>query len=140
MPADCSRKTNGPGAAVHDRDLGAGDVDVQVVDAEAGERRHQVLDGGDRRAVALQRRRQPRVADVPRVGRDGDRRLEIDAMEDDAGVRRRRAQRELDARAGMQTDARRLDRGLERPLLQHVALAAGVGEPQGAAAIVPAVQ
>ena len=37
-----------PGAAVHDRDLGPGDVDVQVVDAEAGERRHEVLDGRDR--------------------------------------------------------------------------------------------
>ena len=39
------------GAAVHDRQLGTGDVDVQVVDAHAGKRGHQVLDGRDRRAV-----------------------------------------------------------------------------------------
>ena len=96
------------GAAVHDRQLGAGDVDVQVVDAEARERRHQVLDGRDARAVDLAasttaacRRRWRRCAGI------ADRPREIDAMEHDAGVDGRRAQRQLDARAGVQPDAGR---------------------------------
>ena len=58
------------GTAVHDRELGTGDVDVHVVDAEAGARRQHVLDGRDRHAVLLQRRREARVADVLRVGRE----------------------------------------------------------------------
>jgi len=74
------------GAAVHDRDFGTRDVDVQVVDAEAGERRQDVLDRRDAGAAVLQRRRQPRVAHVPRVGGNGDRGREVDAMEDHARV------------------------------------------------------
>ena len=74
------------------------------------QRRHQVLDGRDRRAVLLERRRQARVADVQRVRGNRDRLRQIDAMEHDAGVGRRRTQHEIDARAGVQADARRLDR------------------------------
>ena len=46
----------GTGAAVHDRKLGSGDVDVQIVDTEPGERGHQMLDRRDLDAVLLQRR------------------------------------------------------------------------------------
>ena len=43
---------------------------------------------------------------------NGDRLRQIGAIEHDAGIRRRGPQAEVDARAGMQADARRLDRSL----------------------------
>ena len=53
-----------------------------------------------------QRRRKPRIADMARIGGNGDRPRQIDAMKHDAGVGRRRPQHEIDARAGVETDAR----------------------------------
>ena len=44
MPADCSRKTKGAALPSMIGNFGPGDVDVKVVDAESGQRRHQVLD------------------------------------------------------------------------------------------------
>jgi hypothetical protein len=67
-------------AAVHDRDFRARDVDVDVVDPESGERRHHVLDRGDRRAIVGERRREPRVA-MQRIGGDRDRPIEVYPME-----------------------------------------------------------
>jgi len=115
------------GAAVHDRDLRTGDVDVQVVDAEARERAHQVLDGRDGRRAFPQRRRQPRVADLRGRRRDRDGRGEIRAMEDDARLRRRRAQHEFDAGAGVQPDAGRARGGLEGALAEHVGVDSRAG-------------
>jgi hypothetical protein len=78
---------------------------VQVVDAETGQCRHQMLDRRDRRAVDLERRRQPRLADVGRVRGDRHRTSEVGAMEHNAGIDRRRAQRKVHAGAGMHADA-----------------------------------
>jgi hypothetical protein len=109
----------GPRAAIHDRQLGTGDVDVEVVDAETGERRHQVLDRRHRRGAVIERGGKTRVADV--AGDAGDRRAagEIRAIKHNAVVDGRRSQRELDARAGVQADARGAGDGLQRALLQH---------------------
>ena len=111
MPADCSRKTNGPGAAVHDRNLRTGDVDVQVVDAESGERRHQVLDRGNRGAVLLRasttaacRRRCSASAGM---ATGCARSTRWNTMPVSGGAGRKH---DLDARPGVQADARRLDR------------------------------
>ncbi len=134
------QEDEGSGAPVHDRDLRTGDIDVQVVDAQSGECRHQVLDGGNRGAVARKRRGQPRIAHVQRVGGDGDRAGEIHAMEHDSRVRRRRAKDDFDPGPGVETDAGGLVRDLEGPLLQHVVLVAGRLAPQDTAIIPPAVQ
>src|SRR5204863_2845541 len=64
-------------------------------------------------------RREPRVADVTRVGRNGNHRRQIDAMKHDAGVGRRGTEHEIDARAGMKADTGRLDGRLESALLEH---------------------
>ena len=44
------------GTAIHDRNLGPRHIDVQIIDSEACECRHQMLDGRDRCAVFLKRR------------------------------------------------------------------------------------
>ena len=102
MPADCSRNTNGPALPSMIGDFRARDVDVQIVDAQSRERRHQVLHRRNSRAVLFQRRRKTRVADVARIGRDRHRLGQVRAMEDNAGVARRGPQHQLDARARMQ--------------------------------------
>ncbi len=121
-----------PGTAIHDRDLGSGNVDVEVVDAKARERGHQVLDGGNAGTVMLQRRRQPRVADMQGVGGNGNGGRKVDPMKDDPGVCHARPQRNLDARAGMQADAGRLDRRFEGALLLH-GFRIFAGSPRGQA-------
>ena len=115
--------TNG-GRAVHDRHLGAVELDDGVVDAEAGERRHQVLDGrdgdagvvadhgaraGSRRHCSAQRRNATACRRRCRCGRrrcrcpagagqdrDVDRPAVVDA---DAGETRRRGERVSGRRA-----------------------------------------
>src|SRR3982750_2896431 len=44
------------GTAVHDRHLARGHIDVDVIDAESGERRHQMLDRRYAHAVSLKAR------------------------------------------------------------------------------------
>ncbi|SPA45666.1 conserved hypothetical protein [Cupriavidus taiwanensis] len=109
-------------AAVHDRDFLGVDVDIEIVDAQAGAGGHQVLDGGNARASLLQHRRQARVAD----GRSGHGNLDglgqVDASEDDAGTRRRRTQRQRDLAAGVQADANGLHKGFDRALFEHDSL------------------
>ncbi len=52
------------GAAIHDRHFGGGEFDHAVVDPETGQRRHQVLDRGDARAVLFEHRAEARIANV----------------------------------------------------------------------------
>jgi hypothetical protein len=85
----------------------------------AAERRHEVLDGADAHTLAHQARGEPRVADEVRARGNIDRRFEVDAAEDDAGIGRRRAQRDARLLAGVQADAAGADQGLEGALPEH---------------------
>ena len=107
------------GGAVHDRHFRRGQFDVGIVDAEAGQRRHQVFDGLHLGAIATQAGAQHGFADQVRIGRDFDHRLEVGAAEHDAGVDRCRAQGQEDLLAAMQTDAGGADQVLEGALAQH---------------------
>jgi hypothetical protein len=64
------KRHEGLGAAVHRGHLDALDLDVEVVDAEAGGGGHEVLDGLDAAAVVADRRRVVRVHDALRRRRD----------------------------------------------------------------------
>jgi hypothetical protein len=64
MPGRLQQEHEGRGRAVHDRQFGGIDIDVDVVDAQAGQGRHQVLDGGDLDAVLFQAGGQARIADA----------------------------------------------------------------------------
>jgi hypothetical protein len=75
--------------AVKNRHFGGIQIDKGVVDAEAGECRHQVFDGTHLGTVDFQARTHARVADEHRRCRQVDDRIEIEAPKDDA---RRRAQ------------------------------------------------
>jgi len=57
-------------------------TNVEVVDAEAGRRRHEVLDGLDANAVPTDRRRVVRIDDA--LGRRRDRLAVLADAEDDA--------------------------------------------------------
>jgi hypothetical protein len=105
--------------AIHDRDLGRCQVDMQVVDSETRERRHQVLDGRDPHALVLEARGQAGVLHDVRTGRDVDRLGQVDAVEDDPGTRRRRTQREEHLLAGVQADAGGADDVPEGSLPEH---------------------
>jgi hypothetical protein len=69
MPADWMRKTKGA-ALPSMMGISAASTSTQdVVDAQAGEGRHQMLDGGDLGAVLFQAGGQARVADGEGIGR-----------------------------------------------------------------------
>jgi hypothetical protein len=111
-------------AAVHDRDLGAVDLDRAVVDAHAAQRGEHVLDRGETRAMRAQRGRQRRVDDP--LGTSGQTRLarEILAHEQDAGAGRGGAQNEVNGPAGVKPDAGALHLVGKRPLAIRRAAAA----------------
>jgi hypothetical protein len=90
-----------------------------IVDAEAGQGGHQVLDRGDLDAVPLQAGRHARIADAERIGLQIDRRRQIDAAEDHPGVGLRRTQHERNLGAGVQTHAGGLDDGFQGALTKH---------------------
>ena len=113
------QKDERPRASIHDRDLGTGNVDVQIVDSQPGKRRHQMLHRRDSSSVLFQRRRQARVADIASVSGYRYRFGQIGAVENNAGIRRRGAQHHLDAYASVQTNPGRLDLVLERALSEH---------------------
>ena len=108
------------GTAVENRNLGRIDVDEQVVDTQPGQRRHQVLDGRNLDVALGQSRTQARVDNCLRVGNQIDRRIEIDAAKDDAGIRRGRTQYEVHLDPAMQSDASGANQRFERALLEHV--------------------
>ena len=110
MPADCSRNTNGPALPSMIGTSPAVQVDVQVVDAQARERRHQVLDGGHAGARPRERRAERvSVTFVARAGisTGGSRSVRRNTMPVSGGAGRS-AMRTL--RAGVQADAGGADR------------------------------
>ena len=94
-------------------------VDPGVVDAEAGECRHQVLDGANLDPRLFQARTHARIADHEGGGGNIDRFRQIGTPEDDPAVRRSRAESHVDLDAPMQADAGGADHGLECALLEH---------------------
>src|SRR3546814_6205398 len=91
--------------------------DLEVVDAQAGERRHQVFDRLHLGAVARQAGAQGGFADQLGVRGDLHRGLDVDAAEHDAGVDRGRSQGEVDLLAAVQPDAGGADHILDGALL-----------------------
>jgi hypothetical protein len=78
---------------VHDRHFRAVDINVDVVDAETRQRRHQVLDRRHRGLTIIQCRAQTRVTHQFSFDDDIDRHRQIDATEHHTRIRRSRAQR-----------------------------------------------
>ena len=113
------------GRAIHDRHFGRGQVDVGVVDAQARERGHQVLDRQHLAARLGQAGAQHRLGDELRIGRNVDDRIQVHAPEDDARVHGRRTQREVDLLAAVQPDAGGADHVLEGALLEHAGSSLG---------------
>jgi len=113
----------GRGRAVEDGHFLGGDVDDQVVEAEAGAGRQQVLDRVDLRGPRITTRGNggghAGVAHGIRPHGDVHRHGQIDAAEHDAGVGRGRPQRQFDALAAVNPDANRAGDGFERALSEH---------------------
>ncbi len=78
------------GAAIHDGHFGGGEFHDAVVHAQAGQRRHQVLDRGDARAILAQHGAQARVAhlrgDARGISTAGERSLRRNTMPVSAGA------------------------------------------------------
>src|SRR6266850_5990736 len=104
------------GAAVGRRQLGAVDTDVEVVDAEAGRRRHQVLDRLDPRAVLAERGGVVGIDDA--LGRGGDGIAVLTDAEDDAGIGGTWGQRHANSLAAVQPNTFQADR-LTDGVLSH---------------------
>jgi hypothetical protein len=112
------------GAAVHDRHFRRVQLDQHVVDAEADERRQQVLNRFDRHLVARERRGQLNARQVLDVGRD----LavpQVGPAKADAEVRGGGLQRQLHLVAGMESDPDTGNRATERTLCVHEPLKQG---------------
>jgi hypothetical protein len=118
-PRRLQQEDEGAGAAVHDRHFLGRYVDEGVVDAQARERRHEVLDGGDARAVLLEHRGERRVGHEIGARRDGRIAGQVRAAEDNAGVDGRGTQPHRDLVAGMESDPRGADGRLEGSLAKH---------------------
>ena len=71
-----------------------------------------MLDRGDLHSVLLEGRAEGGLAHVEGVGRNIDRRIQIDPAKDDSGVHGRWSQRHIDFRATVQADAGRANRFL----------------------------
>ncbi len=94
------------GRAVADRGFGTVDLGDDVVDTQAGQRRHQMFDRGDGRAGAVaDHSGQARIADRIDARRDHWPAGKVGADEDNAGVRRGRAQRQVSRQAAVYADA-----------------------------------
>ena len=110
------------GAAVHDRHLLGADVDIGVIDAEAGQRGEQVLHRGNPCSVADQRCGQPGAADVGHLRGDLRRGVMVNAAEDNTRVGRCRADGDIGFLAGMQPYPLRPDRIFQCALSDHVSI------------------
>ena len=112
-------------AAVHDWHLGTAELDPDVVHAQAAQGGEQVLDGPHarrRRSPAWWRKRCRRRSRS--AARISTARGEVGPHEDDAAVRRGRAQGHLHAGAGVQANPLAGDGRLQRPLVElcHISL------------------
>lgn len=92
---------------------------MQVVDAQAGQCRHQVLDGGNAHVALLQHRRHARVAHADGRGRQVHDLGQVDAVEDNAGIRLGRTQGEFDPATRMDAHAYRAYEILNTALSEH---------------------
>ena len=94
------------GAAVHHGQLGAVDLDPDVVDAQAVERAEQVLDRAHGGVTAAELRRERGRHDLARARRNLDRLPEVGAHEHDPRVRARGMQRQLRCRSAVEPHPR----------------------------------
>jgi hypothetical protein len=109
----------GGSRAVEDRHFLGRDVDVEVVQPQAGAGRHQVLHRTHLGVAHRQRGGQPGVGDGLRVHGDVHRLRQVNAAKHDAGVRRRRPQRQFDTLAAVQAHAHRARQRLQCSLRKH---------------------
>ncbi len=109
-------------AAVHDRNLGAFDLDNHVVDETAGQRGKQMLDRRDGDAVLVSECRAEGCFDdvLDESGDFGAVADLIGAEEDNTGVRGGRLQQDRDGLARVQAGAAAADLALERVLQARV--------------------
>jgi len=123
MPALCSRKTKLAAEPSRMGHLVGRDVDVEVVEPQPGDGRQQVLDGLDLGRARITARRDGRrhagVADRLGRHRNVHRLRQVDAPEDQTGVRCGRPQGQFDLLATVETDADGTGQRLEGALLQH---------------------
>ena len=92
---------------------------MQVVNAQAGQRRHEMLHRGDADVALLQDGRHARIAHASGLRGQVDDFGQIDAVEHDARIGRRRTQGELDPPSGVDADACRADEILNAALSEH---------------------
>ena len=105
-------------AAIHDRHFWAIELDNRIVDAAAGERRHQMLDRADADAFAIRQHCRQRGFDrVLPAGADLG--AGIEPAKDDAAIRRCRTHRHDHLLAAMQPHPSAADRGPQGPLLSN---------------------
>ena len=118
-PADCSKNTNGAALPSMIGTSGSTQVNVGIVDAKAGQRRHEMFDRFDGGVVVSQGRAEHGFADMAGICDHVDRRIEIQAPEHDTRVLGCRPQRHIDLVTGMQPDSRRPYRVFQRSLSDH---------------------
>src|SRR5262245_42574712 len=115
-------------AAVESGDLAPLDLDLQVVDAQAGGRGQEMLHRLDARAVPPDRRGVVGTADALRGGGDS---VGMTALpKDDPRVRRRWRQGHANGLAGVQPDAAHADGGLDGPLVHYEKIVPAIREPR----------
>ncbi len=121
-PGAFDEEDEGCGAAIHDRHFRPIDIDDDIVDLGAGERRHEMLDGADRRPLAIaERRAQRRIDDVFPACDDLDPATElIGPAKENAAIRRCRMQRDRRLYPGMEADAATMDRISDCALLHYI--------------------
>src|SRR5678815_2846636 len=107
-------------AAIHDRHFGRRKIHVCVVDAQAGERREQVLDRGDADAILDQGGRQPGIADILAAGTDFDWFGQVDTTKNDARIDRSGTQRHVNLFTGVKANTGRAYHILKRTLSDHL--------------------
>ena len=106
-------------AAIHDRHFRSGQLDVGVVDTQAGHGREQVLHRIHFDVTLDQGGRHGGFADVLGPGRDFHYRIQVGAAEHDTGVHRRRFQGQVNLFPRVQTDASSPDDVLQGALFDH---------------------
>lgn len=99
-------------AAVEDRHLGAVEFDNGIVDMEAMEGRHEMLESGDLGAILGKHSAASTIIAIDSEGRDGDLRAHISADYDDAGISLGRLYLAADHETGMKSTASQCEGGI----------------------------